>query len=47
MVMCVAVRNNVRNRVGRRRETVMCVAVSVMVPYMVGDKEGNGDVCCS
>ena len=32
---------------GRRKEMVMCAAVSVMVPYMVGDKEGNGDVCCS
>ena len=31
----------------RRRELVMCAAVSVMVCYSAGEMEGNGDVCCS
>ena len=29
---------------GRRREMMMCAAVSVMVCYRVGETEGNGDV---
>ena len=32
---------------GRGREMVMCAAVSVMVCYMEGEREGIGDVCCS
>jgi len=32
---------------GRRREMVMCAAVSVMVRYRVEEREGNGDVCCT
>ena len=32
---------------GRGREMVMCAAVSVMVCGRVGEREGNGDVCCS
>ena len=31
----------------RGREMEMCVAVSVMVCYREGEREGNGDVCCS
>ena len=29
---------------GRRREMVMCAAVSVVVCYRVWETEGNGDV---
>ena len=32
---------------GRRREMVMCGAVSVMVCYGLGETEGFGDAWCS
>jgi len=31
----------------RRREILKCAEFSVMVRYRVGEREGNGDVCCN
>jgi len=47
MLMCAAVSVTGLYRVGRRMEMVMCAAVGVMVCYSAGEKNGNGDVCCS
>jgi len=45
--MCAAVSVMDLTGWGRRREMVMCAAVSVMFYYRVGETEGYGDVCCS
>jgi len=47
MVMCAAFNVMVFNVWWRRREILMCAAISVMVCYTKGEREGNGDECCS
>jgi len=47
MVMCAAVSVMVLAGWGRWRKMLMCVAISVIVCGRVGERKGNGDVCCS
>jgi len=47
LVLCAAVSVMVCYREWAWKEMVMCAAVNIKVCYMVGETEGNSDVCCS